>query len=373
MFTVSRCFFSRCFLLTGIVGLCWFSSVSSGADVYGLQSGTPDLKSVGSLAFGPEGILFVGDTKGAAIFAIRTGDTTGDPAKVQIQVDDLLGRIAEVAGVSSPEIQINDMIVSPYSGSVYFSVALSEKRTPALMRVDPTGKVSRVGLEKIDFAKVDLPNPPEDAVVGEGPRQRNRRNDLITDLAYIDGKVLVSGLSAAKSSSNVRSISFPFSAADEGSSLEIYHGAHGRLEDNAPIRTFVPFLIDGEPHVLAGFVCTPLVKFPIKNVAPGERVQGTTVAELGNRNQPLDMIAYKKGGKDYLLMANSARGVMKVSTEDLARKEGITTKINETAGQKYETITALAGVIQLDRLNEENAVVLIKSDTGMALKTVPLP
>ncbi len=34
----------------------------------------PEMKSAGPLAFGPEGVLFVGDTAGAAIFAIETGD-----------------------------------------------------------------------------------------------------------------------------------------------------------------------------------------------------------------------------------------------------------------------------------------------------------
>ncbi len=39
-----------------------------------LKKGKPDLKSAGPLAFGPEGILFVGDTQGAALFAIDTGE-----------------------------------------------------------------------------------------------------------------------------------------------------------------------------------------------------------------------------------------------------------------------------------------------------------
>ena len=41
-----------------------------------LKPGKADLKSAGALAFGPEGILFVGDTAGAAIFALDTQDRT---------------------------------------------------------------------------------------------------------------------------------------------------------------------------------------------------------------------------------------------------------------------------------------------------------
>ena len=107
----------------------------------------------------------------------------------------------------------------------------------------------------------------------------------------------------------------------------------------------MPFTIDGEPNILAGFTCTPLVKFPVKNSKPGKKVRGTTVAELGNRNRPLDMIVYKKGGKDYLLMANSARGVMKVSTKNIERTDGITEPVTGggIAGQTYDTIKELEG------------------------------
>ena len=37
---------------------------------------------------------------------------------------------------------------------------------------------------------------------------------------------------------------------------------------------------------------------------------GTTIAELGAGNRPMDMIVYTKGGADYILMNNSSRGVM---------------------------------------------------------------
>ena len=39
-----------------------------------LPSGKVQLKSAGALAFGPDGILFVGDSVGGAVVAIDTGD-----------------------------------------------------------------------------------------------------------------------------------------------------------------------------------------------------------------------------------------------------------------------------------------------------------
>lgn len=38
--------------------------------------GKPDLRSISALAFGPEGVLFVGDGKGGAVFAIDVGSPT---------------------------------------------------------------------------------------------------------------------------------------------------------------------------------------------------------------------------------------------------------------------------------------------------------
>ena len=169
---------------------------------------------------------------------------------------------------------------------------------------------------------------------------------------------------------------FPFNEAATGFRVEIYHAAHGKSEDYAPIQTFVPFNIGGEPSLLAGYVCTPLVKIPVGKFDNQSTVKGTTVAELGNRNKPLDMIVYKKNGKDFLLMANSARGVMKISTENLDENAGLTERVLDggVAGQPYESIESLQGVIQLDKLDDQHALVVIQQENApMSLQAVELP
>src|SRR5439155_26701410 len=133
----------------------------------------------------------------------------------------------------------------------------------------------------------------------------------------------------------LRSIPFPFKDADKGASVEIYHGAHGKFETQSPVRTFVAYDIDGETNLLAAYTCTPLVKIPVAELKPGAHVKGTTVAELGNRNRPLDMVVFKKDGKDYILMANSSRGVMKITTDNIDKIRGIDQPISGTAGLTY--------------------------------------
>lgn len=349
------------------------TGVASAADIYGLTEGNPNLQSAGPLAIGPDGILFIGDTKAASVVAIQTGDKAAADKPADRTVDGVGAELAKLFGVDAGSLTINDLAVNPKSGNIYLSVAAGGK--PGIAKIDGSGKASLVSLDKIPFSKSELSNPPADGEVGDGRRRSNPRNDSITDLAFVEGQVIVSGLS--KEGSAVRSFLFPFGQKDQEVNLEIYHGAHGRVESMAPIRTFVPFVIDGQPHVLAGFVCTPLVRFPVKAVGSNEKVKGTTVAELGNRNRPLDMIAYKKDGKDYLLLTNSARGVMKVSTDDLDREVGITEQVRDggVAGQKYETVADLKGVVQLDKVNDSTAVVLLQAEQNgpITLKTIALP
>lgn len=115
------------------------------ADQYGLSKGTPDLKSAGPLAFGPAGILFIGDTKGAAVFAVRTGETSGDPSGVEVNVEGVNVKVAEQLGVSSQDLQINDLAVNPASGTVYLSVSRGAPSAgPAIVRIDADGHHLRV-------------------------------------------------------------------------------------------------------------------------------------------------------------------------------------------------------------------------------------
>ncbi len=337
-----------------------------------LSEGTPDLKSAGPLAFGPDGVLFVADPQGAAIFAIDTGDNSGTPSR--IDVEGVGAKVAAMLGTTEREVMINDLAVNPSSGNVYLSVSRGRgpDAKPVLIRIDSDGNTSEFELANVKFAKAALPNAPDPSA--KDRRNRSLRTQSITDLGYVDGQVFIAGLSNEEFASTLRSIPFPFSDVNKGAGVRIFHGAHGRFETGSPVRTFTQYKIAGEPHLLAAYTCTPLVKFPVSALKPGEKVQGTTIAELGNRNNPLDMVVYEQGGKDYVLIANTSRGVMKVTTDNIEGIEGITEKIGGTAGLKYETIDSLQGVTQLDRLDDKNAVILVQNDSGeQNLQTIALP
>jgi hypothetical protein len=339
-----------------------------------LQQGTPDLKSAGSLAFAPDGVLLVGDSRGAAVFAIQTDDATGEAKKATYNVEGLNEKVAAALGASPQTVQINDLAINPQSGNLYLSVSRGRgpDAAPVLLKVDPAGKISELSLKNVAYAKAELPNAP--SATATDRRNQPLRLQTITDIGYVDGRVYVAGLSNEEFASKLRSIPYPFGEADKGTSVEIFHGAHGRFETQSPVRTFTSYAIDGEAHLVAAYTCTPLVKFPVSQLKPGEKLQGTTVAELGNRNSPLDMVVYQKNGEDFILMANNNRGVMKIPTKGIDKVEGIKERIDGKAGLTYETIESLQGVTQLDRLNGERAVILVQAENGQQnLKTIELP
>ena len=356
--------------------VCCTAAVGYAADwTSGMSEGTPEVKSISQLAFGPEGILLVADTKAASVFAIATGDTSEKKAQ-PFKVDGIDTKIAGLLGTTSDHILIDDMAVNPISRTAYLAVSRGRgpEATPVLVKVTPGGTPEHFSLNNVTFSKAVLPDAPIDGVVGEGRRRSNPRLESITDIGFFQDRVLIAGLSNEEFSSTFRAIPFPFETVAEGSTVEIFHGAHGRFETRAPVRTFVPFNIGDHQSVLAAYTCTPLVEIPLTDLTPGAKVKGKTVAELGNRNRPLDMIVYQKNGADYLLLANSSRGIMKISTDSLTDMEGIVDRVRDTAGLGYETIEAWDGVLQLDRVDTEHAMVVRRSgEEALALEVLALP
>jgi hypothetical protein len=336
------------------------------------ETGKPDLKSAGPLAFGPEGVLLVGDPQGAALFAI--GVPTGKSgAASDLSIEKIDEKVAALLGTKADGILINDMAIQPGTGEAYLSVSRGKgpDAEPAIVRVTAKGELEALPLEKVNYAKVTIKNAPD---ANQKDRRGNSlRQESITDLAFVDGKIYLAGLSNEEFASTMRILPFPFNSSDTTTAIEIYHGAHGAFETRAPVRTFTPFMFAGEPHLLAAYTCTPLVKLPVAEMKPGAKLRGTTIAELGNRNRPLDIIAYEKEGKNYLLLANSARGVMKIATDTIEDQQGITEKVADKAGLGYETIAELQGVEHLDKLGTDRAVLLVRSDAGLNLQSIALP
>lgn len=341
--------------------------------------------SIGPLTFAPDGTLFAGDTVGAAILALDLGKATG--SRGTADVADLDQTIAAMLGTGRDQIVITDIAVHPTTRNTYVSVMRGEGSgaQAALIRVDGAGKVELVNTGGLRFTKVMLADAPKAApfvspfkmdYVKVGPEyvHENPRVRTITDMAYVNGQLIVAGLSNEEFNSTLRAIPYPFKAAAGTTNVEIYHANHAQLETRSPIYTFVPYTIGNEPSLIAGYLCTPLVTLPISSLKPGAHVRGRTIGEFGNGNRPLDMVVYRKDGQDFVLMANNRRGVMKIPTAPFASAAAIATPIKTTGGVPFETVASLTGIEQLDGLDATRALVLARSATkGLDLRAVALP
>jgi len=354
--------------MSALVVLAVLAGQASAADTNladSLKSETVTLKSAGPLAFGPQGILFIGDPVAATIYAVDTGDRSAPESTDRPKVEGIDDKIASMLGTEAKQIRMSDLAVNPISGTTYLSVARG--RTPAspgvIVRLSRDGKLSEFPLKDVKSAKTEITNAKEG----------RSRLEQITHLAYFKGRVIVAGLSNEDWASTLRAIPFPFTTADKGASVGIFHGAHGKFETASPVRVFTTYKIGDEDNLLAAYTCTPLVKIPVSQLKSGEKIKGTTVAELGNGNNPLSMIVYQKGGKDYVLMANSRRGLMKIKLDGVEKIEAITTPIKGKAGLTYDTIEGKEGVRKLDAFDKDHAVVLLENKGGWNLETIELP
>jgi hypothetical protein len=333
----------------------------------------PSLASIGPLTFGPDGTLFAADTQGAAIFALDLGAHAAGGAAGARALEALDEKLAALLGTGVREIAITDLAVHPRTRNAYVSVMRGQGSgaAPALFRIDGGGQIAAVPLQSLSFQKVSLPNAP----AANATARTNPRTQVVTDMAFADGRLWVAGLSNEEFASKLRAIPYPFATVDRGVSVEIYHGNHRAVETRSPVNAFVPYSVGSEPHLIAGYTCTPLVKFPIADLKAGEKVRGTTIAEFGAGNRVLDMIVYRKGGEEFLLTANNSRGVMKIPTRTFAAAAPITTPVEtETGGVPFEKVASMTGIVQLDKLDDATSIVLARTSAGgIDLQTVPLP
>src|ERR1700735_3735200 len=360
-----------------------------------VEPGRVSLRSAGPITFGPAGILFVADNAAATVFAVDVADPGPAGGGEPFDLEDVDARVGSCLGCGPGDITIKDMAVHPLSHNVYLSVRRGngEAAQPVLMRITVAdGAIGDVPLDEVPFAAVAIGDAPgEDderldttlPLGDEGEEmqfgtlkirllRQPIRTAPVTDMAYAGGALLIAGLSNEEFSSRLRRIPFPFSAGIVGSSLEIFHVSHGKWETAAPIRAFVPY--DGGASVLASYTCTPVVHFRLADLTDGAKAVGRTVAELGAVNQPLDMVSFVQDGEEYLLVANSAHGPVKMACRDIDSQPALT-EPQQPVGVPRET-KDLQGIRRLANTGATHVLVLQSDDEGRqhlrSLKTASL-
>jgi len=200
------------------------------------------------------------------------------------------------------------MAVNPASRSAY--LAVSRGRGPDPYRFWFASKAMDSRSRGAGQSEI-LPGRTSDArgrrcwarATGRAIRGRNRSRTL----RFFEDRVLVAGLSNEEFSSTFsrhflsRSRQWPTARAWRFITARMDDLKHGR-----------PCAPSCRSRWATSRVCwrrtraRPWCKLPMSDLKPGAKVKGKTVAELGNRNRPLDMIVYQKDGKDYLLLPTAA-------------------------------------------------------------------
>lgn len=329
------------------------------------------------MTFSPDNVLFIGDSKGAAIFAYELGPVAAAPAAQAFVIVGLDQRIADLLGASVDQLTIRDMVVHPKTGEAYIALHRGHgvRAQPVVVQVNQQGDIQVLDLEATPHTQALLPSPVGDGIVLWNHVET--RTLAITALKVAGGELFVSGLSSAEFASTLYRIPYPFTGRSQTSSIEIYHGAHGQNETRAPIRTLSVLELGGQPHVLAAYTCTPLVTIPVSALVDGAHVTGKTIGELGFGNTPLDMLHFysqdMQGNKsEKVLLTNKQRGAMLFDVASLTARNGeagLSQPTPQPEAPTHEEVP-LAGVIHIDVQGAEFFAALRRDDATGRLDLV---
>ena len=305
------------------------------------------------LAFGPDNILFVGDSKGGKLYAIATkADELKDAVPYNMEGFDIM--MAEKLNIESRDVIINDMKIHPVSQEAYVSIKLGHQpdAKSVIAVVNPATKdVQFLEITNNDTQSISINNPASSELMFWKETPASSLN--ITDIDYNEGYVYVAGLTNSEFASTLRKIKYPFTDSQEMvNSVEIYHAVHTQNETRAPIRTMLFDELDGKSTLLASYTCTPLVTIPTEDIQKDADVKGKTIAELGYGNTPIDMLVVTTQGFDgsmskSLIVTNKNRGGTMIPLNSvIAGAKG-----NGMAGQRAMFATGLDGIQEIPTAN----------------------
>jgi len=323
----------------------------------GFTIGTPVIKSIQAIAFGPENILFIGDNTGSMVYAIEIIDKK-NTSKINFNIDNITAKIGAVMGASAKDIKILDMAVNPLSNNVFFAVSRENRGTTksALFKLGDTG-LQEFSLEQVNYSEKKIENAPATSSKFWGQPSKTY---TVTDLHYVNGEIIISGLSNEEFSSGLRRVPFPFDDAMVTTNVQAYHVSHSANETNAPIYRFLPVKLQNQWTIVAGYMCTPLVTFKLNELDGNNKLIGKTIAEIGAGNAPTGIISYTYNNEEYVLVGNNRYSLTKFTGKDIFNAKAIQSPSRQR-GIKRETIK-IGSVAHLADFGENVLVITRSSD-----------
>ena len=104
-----------------------------------MHKGDIQLKSLTSITFSKEGVLFLADPLGMKIYALDEKQMRVENVG-NLEVSNIDEKVAALMGVSTKDIKIEDMAVNPTSREVYLAVSRrGSSLQPAIIKLDKLG------------------------------------------------------------------------------------------------------------------------------------------------------------------------------------------------------------------------------------------
>jgi hypothetical protein len=374
----------RCFWAAGIA-----VTLTMSAPVQAQDKSPAMVASASVLAFGPGNVLFVGDSKGAAVhaFVLRDADFTAQSDIVMGNASNFEGRdlvsgidrkLAALLGSSPDQILINDMVVHQASRQIFLSVERGRgpDAVPVIFKVNH-GQLEILDLDALPHSKVNIANEPDEQTLEFGQRQRSL---AITDIKYYNGEIFVTGVSNEEFASRLRRIHYPFDNRISTASIEMWHSVHAQFETRAPIIKQFIHEVNGEPYMFAVYACTPLVRIPIAALKDGAHVRGDTIGEFGYGSTPVNMFSYSDtlDHKEYVLVTNNMRSATRIAMADLDQAKPMPVNVPNNFGPDgiAQYPIPVIGAQHIAPVDSQWAVVIRRyPDTNdhLDLHTLPMP
>src|SRR5258705_8016432 len=142
---------------------------------WGLTTGAIELASVGPIAFGPDGVLFIADNAGCRIVAVDVGDdgvVTGDTQPFDLaEVEQEVGAFL---GCAPDDVKIRDVEVHPRSHNVYLAVTRGrgDDALQLIVRIDRDATISEVALRDVRCSSFTLADAPDETKTLWGGRRQ---------------------------------------------------------------------------------------------------------------------------------------------------------------------------------------------------------
>lgn len=298
-----------------------------------------DMRFAGALTFSDEGVLFVGDNHNGAIYAFEIPGEEPSGQTVPVSIRNIDAKIAELLGVRSAAVEINDMAVHPVSREIYISISRIESfaSKPAIVKISTDQHISLLDTASLAFQMQLLNEFPAEGtefqVRGSGPgpllpRDMAKgaiaiRSLAIMDLEYFEGELFVAGVAYESFQSSLRRMAYPFDGSQRVASVEMYHITHDQYESRAPIRAMSVQDVDGKPQLVAAYTCSPIVLVPLDEIEDGAKLSARTIMDIGN-GQPLDMVPFQIGDQTMLFVTNNSRSPQVIPVSGLNHVDAVT-------------------------------------------------